>query len=142
MKYFISQLFKDPAYVRHAIKKKLFVPKNYSLDSASSISDGNHYYLEAVIKATNNRKAFRKFKRDPAYNEILEHASYEEALASIEIIKIQTPQLLSNIDDFRVNDSVGGPRCIKFEELGTISPSTIRYMKVASDIIHLFQNGS
>ncbi len=140
MKYFFSQLFKDPAYVRYAIKKKFISPKSYSLESASSISDGNHYYLQAVIKATNNRKAFSNFKRDPAYNEILEHASHEEALASIEIIKNQTPELITNINDFRINDSVGGARCVEFDGLGMISPSTIRYMKVASDIISLFQN--
>ncbi|MFL2718251.1 MAG: putative sugar O-methyltransferase [Gammaproteobacteria bacterium] len=140
MKYFISQLFKNPAYVRYAIKRKLISPQSYSLDSASSISDGNHYYLEAVIKATNNRQAFRKFKKDPAYNDILEHASYEEALESLEIIENQTPQLLENINDFRINDAVGGARCEEFNDLGMISPSTIRYLKIASDIISLFQN--
>ena len=141
MKYFISQLFKDPAYVSYAIKKKLFLPVNYSLNSSSSISDGNHYYLEAVIKATNNRKAFRSFKRNPAYNEILEHATHQEALLSLEIIKEQTPQLLGKINEFRINDSVGGARCIELEDLGMISPSTMRYIKVASDIMSIFPNG-
>jgi len=140
MKYFIKQLFKDPAYVKYAIKRKIISPKSYSLDSASSISDGNHYYLEAVIKATNNRKAFHKFKQDPAYNDILEHASHQEALESLEIIKYQTPKLLENIDKFRINDSVGGAKSINFNELGMISPSTVRYMKIASDIIKLFKN--
>lgn len=140
MKYIISQLFKDPKYVRYAIKKKMFRPKNYSLNDVSSISDGNHYYIEAVLNATNNRKAFHNFKRNPAYNEILEHASYQEALESLKIIRQQTPSLLDDIDDYRINDSLGGARCLVFEELGMISPSTVRYMKIASDIISLFPN--
>jgi hypothetical protein len=92
----------------------------------------------SVTEAVYDYFAFTKFKQDPRYTAILEHASIQQGKECIEIIKSRTPTLLTRINDFKKNDLEGGAITHKFEELGEISSSTLRYLKVASDIQTIF----
>ena len=102
-----------------------------------SVSDEGSY-VASVREALSNYESFMRFKRDPRYQAILEHASKEQGDAYLEIIKSQSPSLITKIDSFKENDLVGGATTYEFDDIGAMSPSTLRYLKVASDLQNIF----
>lgn len=102
-----------------------------------SISDQG-YYVVAVRQALENYNAFCSFKRDPRYRAVLEHASKDQGSQYLEVIRNESSDLLDKMETFKENDLVGGAITYNYEEIGAISPSTLRYIKVASDIRNLF----
>ncbi len=125
------------------LKKKLQTYFNrYDFVSRESIrsNSDNGEYVASVKKATSSYLAFSKFKLDPRYQHILEHASKEQGEACLEIIKNQSPGFIHEIEKFKINDLVGGAKLLEFDGIGSISPSTLRYLKVASDLQTIFGN--
>jgi hypothetical protein len=104
-----------------------------------SISD-NGLYVAAVKKAALKPGAFNRFKRNPHYRKILEHTTYEQGLVYLEIVSNQAPEFLRHTEEIKLNDLVGGATTFDFPAIGSISPSTLRYLKVTSDIENLFGN--
>jgi putative sugar O-methyltransferase len=100
----------------------------------SSISD-NGYYPLIVKEATINEKTFDIFKRHPWYTPILEHVNYEDGVKYLEIITKEYEFLLPNIEKYKTNDSVGSPIKYTYQNIGEVSPTTLRYIKVLGDII-------
>lgn len=98
-----------------------------------SVSDDGSY-ITAVKEALTSYESFSKFKCDPRYTAILEHATYDQGEQCLKIIKCEFPELIKRINDFKENDLEGGPIVQNYEEIGDISPSTLRYIKVASDL--------
>ena len=98
----------------------------------------NGAYVSFVQSAVADYKCFTTFKRHPSYTEILEHASQAEGRTYLDIIKSESPDFIALGDAFKVNDLVGTPATFNYDGIGAISPSTLRYMKVASDIRKLF----
>ena len=107
--------------------------------NSSSISDNGQYPI-IVQEATNNDNVFNSFKRHPWYTPILEHVSYEDGIKYINIINEEYSFLLNNIDKYKTNDNVGNPIMHSYGELGNMSPTTLRYMKVLGDIVSNFGN--
>lgn len=99
----------------------------------------NGEYVAAVSHAVNNYDAFVNFKKHPAYAGVLEHASYQQGAVCLEIVSKQSPQMLIDLQKYQENDLIGGSSPQEYP-VGKISPSTLRYMKVASDIQVLFGN--
>jgi phospholipid N-methyltransferase len=99
----------------------------------------NGDYVAAVSNALNNYDAFLQFKRHPAYAGVLEHASYMQGAKCLEAVNRQTPEMLQDVEKYQENDLIGGASPQEYP-IGYISPSTLRYMKVASDIKTLFGN--
>jgi putative sugar O-methyltransferase len=114
-------------------KKKIFIGSK----KIRSNSD-NGTYISSVLEATENYDAFTQFKKDPRYQAILEHTTFEQGLAYLEIVKLENPQLLDSIDLFKENDLIGGASTYDYKDIGSISPSTLRYLKVTSDLIKYF----
>jgi putative sugar O-methyltransferase len=114
--------------------KKLTFTSREGLRSASD----NGGYVAFVEQALADHAVFAQFKKSPVYQQILEHTSEEQARQYLEIIAAQTPQFQSMWDKFAVNDLVGGANVVHFSEHCRLSPSTLRYVKVASDLQHLF----
>ncbi|MEA5086233.1 MAG: putative sugar O-methyltransferase [Methanocorpusculum sp.] len=122
----------------------LFSAKNYcynlihQIHYNSSISDDGSY-PDFCEKASNDDTTFATFKSNKIYTRVLEHTSYELGLEYIKIIKERTPQLLNSITDFKKNDLYGAPATFYYSEIDTsISPTTLRYIKVLSDLIRLY----
>lgn len=107
-----------------------------AIQNRSVSDDGN--YVVAVKEAISNYDSFIKFKLDPRYTEILEHASVKQGAECLEIIKLDSPNLISRMQEFKENDLVGGATTHNYDQIGPISPSTLRYVKVASDLKKLF----
>ncbi|MCK9417370.1 putative sugar O-methyltransferase, partial [Candidatus Dojkabacteria bacterium] len=51
--------------------------------------------------------------------------------------KKNNPQLLNSIEDFKLNDKYGGSNKINYDSIGEISPTTLRYINVLSNLISL-----
>jgi hypothetical protein len=98
-----------------------------------SVSDDGTY-IRAVKEAVHDYAAFARFKRDPRYTAILEHSTIQQGKEYFEVIQSESPELIHRIDEFKENDLEGGAVTHRYERIGEISPSTLRYLKVASDI--------
>jgi putative sugar O-methyltransferase len=98
----------------------------------------NGLYIRAVENANHNFKAFLNFKRNKNYRAVLEHVSYEEGREYLEILRSEAPDFAENVDRFLINDIVGNPVRFFYEGAGLVSPTTFRYLKVASDLRQLF----
>jgi putative sugar O-methyltransferase len=105
----------------------------------SSISDTNQY-RNVCMDAVTNDEAFQNFKKNPSYTAILEHVSDYQGKLYLDYIKNNSPELIENVDDFKCNDVYGGSIKVEYPEIGEISPSTLRYIKVLSDIKSIFGN--
>lgn len=102
----------------------------------SDSDDGS--YVAFVERAVANESVFRRFRCDKVYRETLEHASFEDGLACLDIIKRKAPQFLTSIGEVRDNDLVGAPLVYDYAGCGILGPTTLRYLKVAADLFWLF----
>lgn len=103
----------------------------------TSISDGTEYtkLIDSIIESDN---IYRKFKNKPEYRDVLEHVTYEQGLDYLNIIKNKSSEYMNLFDEFSKNDIIGDPIKYNYEPLGEISPTTLRYIKVSSDIKNMF----
>ncbi len=103
---------------------------------STSISD-NNVYPNFCINASINLKKFSNFRRNKIYNEILEHVTFDLGKAYIQEIP---ESLFEKIELFKKNDEWGNPKLYEYPQIGEISPSTLRYIKVLGDLLDLFKN--
>ena len=119
----------------HDIYKKTY-EKIHNLAIAerisTSISD-NQSYPQVCIGASLNYRLFNKFRRNPVYNQVLEHVSKQQGEEYLRIIS-KDPDVFNVLDEFRANDNYGRPIQSEYPDIGKISPTTLRYVKVLSDI--------
>ena len=92
-------------------------------------------YLQACRAASQGSDFFRGFKSHPAYRHVLEHVSYEEGKQYLDEIEIDYKDKL---DEIKENDALGTPVTCTYDGVGTISPTTVRYLKNTSDIVTKF----
>ena len=141
MKNKILKAIKNPSRAFNILKGKIYSKLGQvdfvGANGNRSVSDTGPY-VASVQKALSNYKNFTKFKLDPRYQAILEHCSQEQGNAYLEIIKTESPALITNIDISKENDLIGGAITYEYKGIGAISPSTLRYLKVASDIKNIF----
>ena len=106
-----------------------------SAESVSGISD----YPAFCKIAAEEPLVFQSFKRQAVYRSILEHVSDPLGQEYLKIIEGRYPFILNKIEECKENDFLGDPMtCFYGDRYGYLSPTTLRYMKVAGDIIHLF----
>jgi putative sugar O-methyltransferase len=115
-----------------------FAGKEYVCTKANRSMSDNGYYIAAVQAAVQNYKAFSTFKRHRDYRAVLEHVTREDGQRYLDILRKAAPDFIDDIEKFKVNDLIGGPRTFPYWGVGQISPTTLRYMKVASDLRKLF----
>ena len=92
-------------------------------------------YLQACRAASQGSDFFRGFKSHPAYRHVLEHVTYEEGQQYLDEIEID---YMDKLDEIKENDALGTPVTCTYDGVGTISPTTIRYLKNTSDIVTKF----
>lgn len=120
--------------VKHFLAKILQLAYSVSIPRrlSTSLSD-NQAYPQVCIDASNDYRLFNNFRRHRVYNEILENLSEEHGKEYLDILSHE-PEILGAIDDFRRNDDYGNPRTYEYPGIGTISPTTLRYIKVLADL--------
>lgn len=103
-----------------------------------SDSEKNGLYLSEIRKILKNQNLFKNFKRNRIYNVILEHVSEIQGEQYLEVLRRRNDGILKHaLSSVFVTDQIGNPRKFYFIE-GLISPTTLRYVKVASDLRRLF----
>lgn len=117
------------------LRKKVFAyPKKYRSDS-----DNGRYGL-AILEIIKDQNTFKNFKRNETYREILEHVTYDEGFKYLEILRSRNDGTLEKaIETVLVSDELGNPVKYNYEGFRlAFSPTTLRYVKVASDLSELF----
>ena len=98
---------------------------------STSISDYTAF-KQACLTADLNT-----FKQHPDIVPIFEHTSAEQGEAYLQVIRERYPLLLAALPRLVVNDEIGGAnRCITLKDGPSVSPSTLRYVKVLGDLIY------
>lgn len=105
--------------------------------SAKSISEMSSYPRFCYLAAT-DEFAFKDFKSHPDYRAILEHVTPTQGSEYLKIIRDKYLFVLDALEECRKNDSIGNPYIHFFPGVGDFSPTTLRYMKVAGDLISTF----
>jgi len=110
----------------------------------SSVSD-NGSYPSVCLLASKDDFFFNTFKQNPTYTLILEHTSYYYGNEYLNILKSRYSKndLINLINKVKINDNFGSASIQKFtieNEDIYVSPSTLNYSKVWSDICNLFGN--
>ena len=101
-----------------------------------SISDRTDY-KSVCREASENDRAFSTFKNNFSYVAILEHVNTEQGLLYLSYLEKNFPEYINYLDRFKENDKYGSPRTSEYPGIGCISPTTLRYVKVLSDIKEL-----
>jgi putative sugar O-methyltransferase len=112
-------------------------PQHIAVQGLRSRSDTG-FYPEVARRAAQDARSFATFKRNTAYREVLEHVDAKQGGQYLQQIQNKWPGLIEDIDRFKVNDAVGAPILATYQQIGRISPSTLRYLKVVSDLRELF----
>jgi len=103
----------------------------------TSISDETAY-PDFCARAAARDDVFARFRSEPVYTFVLAHVGPDLGAQYLERALRQTPELGERFDRFRTSDLHGGPLTHPFPPYGELSPTTLRYVKVLSDLIQLF----
>lgn len=108
-----------------------------SAQEKTSILDEETYRF-VCAQAAQDPSAFACFRAHPVYQYGLEHVTYDQGLECLRIAKRQSPHFFNALDRFKTSDLLGSPVCYDYEDVGNMAPTTIRYIKIASDLQTLF----
>jgi putative sugar O-methyltransferase len=115
--------------------------RSHEDDFVGSLWGGNRAIVDYVLfvtEAASDYRVFSRFKSAPIYREMLEHVTPEQGEKYLAVIKEQSPAFFDRFDQFKINDLVGSPITHLYPGIGIISPTTLRYIKVASDLQKYF----
>lgn len=141
---YIFKALKNPFYAIYLINKKyinFFLKEKfyvYSKEFRTESEDG--HYANAILSSLKSQKSFDNFKRNYHYKEILEHVSKDQGEIYLNILQNRNDQILEKgLKTVLIDDSVGNPFKYNYHKYKILmSPTTLRYLKVASDIRGLF----
>ena len=97
-------------------------------------------YKRICQQAATQDDVFQTFRKHDDYTPMLEHVSYEQGLQYLKVVEDRNPQLLQHLDKFKENDKWGSPQTFDYYKVGVVSPTTLRYIKVLSDLIEMFES--
>lgn len=119
--------------IRNHARRKLGKKKRYSNSRYKSDSQET-FYESAVSNINSNTSTFRRFRRLYDYREILEHVNYSLGRRYLDVINRNEIEIWNSLTEFKKNDSLGKPRRYIFKQIGLMSPTTLRYIAVATDL--------
>jgi putative sugar O-methyltransferase len=123
--------------IRNYVRRKLWKKTLFSHSGDESDSQAT-FYQNAVSSINSNPKVYERFRQLYDYREILEHVDYSLGRKYLDVINQNEKQIWESLSEFRKNDLIGKPRTFSFEGVGRISPTTLRYVAVATDIRRVF----
>ena len=82
-------------------------------------------------------KCVQQFQKGPVYNEVVEHISEKQGTEYLRLIA-EDPEIFGFVEESKANDKYGNPRMYEYPSIGTISPTTLRYVKVLADLKSCF----
>ena len=106
----------------------------------TSLSD-NGSFPEYCFHAAHDEEIYKNFKRSDAYRLVLEHVNRKQGEEYLREITKNLTLSNSEWESIIKNDSIGNP-IVEYYDLFplnvSISPTTLRYVKVLSDMINMF----
>lgn len=140
----IIKALRSPVYFLYAAQKILRLNPSRSsrfnyLERHQSDSD-NGFYLSAVKRSVISDRHFTNFKQDPIYKTILEHVSKDLGWGYLSILSGRGDEILAKaLVSVLRSDGLGNPDKYRYEGMDImLSPTTLRYVKVSSDLRGLF----
>jgi len=104
----------------------------------TSISD-EKMYRDFCKEASEDKSIFKTFKRDPRYTSILEHTSKDQGEALLQWCLNNKNFSQKKLSAAKLNDNQGWPvKEFYQDEIGEISPSSLRYLKCAIELENMF----
>ena len=103
---------------------------------ATSVSD-NDTYPQFCLDAAADYGVFETFRRERVYTKILEHVTREQGEEYLSLLS-EDRSLLEAMPEFARNDEVGSPLLYDYPGVGSVSSTTLRYVKVLGDLKRLF----
>jgi len=104
----------------------------------TSISDKDDFKTVCKEACVNDEK-FDEFKKNKVFQFVLEHVSEEYGTEYMKSIINNDNLNYDYINKFKENDEQGGSDIVHYPDpFGKISPSTLRYVKVLSDLVNHF----
>jgi hypothetical protein len=107
--------------------------------SKTSISDYDAY-KNICLQASVDDNIFATFKQNAEYTVILEHTSKEQGQEYLNYVLGKKNLSLDDktIEVFKGNDLYGSPHVVDYGNGWVLSPSTLRYVKVLSELTALY----
>ena len=102
-----------------------------------SVNDLDRYREVCRLAALDDR-AFETFRSEPSYRLAFEDVTEQQGAHYLQIIRRDSPHLLSDFDRLHASDRLGSPRLFAYPGIGPVSPATLRDFKVLSDLMRLF----
>jgi putative sugar O-methyltransferase len=93
-------------------------------------------FRDLCRSAANDEHEFAQFKHHPIYTLFFENVTAEEGRTMIERIQAKAPDLLTPqlLEKYRTTDQIGKPTVFSYDQLGSFSPATLRYLKIIADL--------
>jgi putative sugar O-methyltransferase len=136
----IKKLVKATYVLLRQFLRTNFKPKIYTFAKEYRSESENGTYASAILNILKSQKNFANFKRNRLYRDILEHVSEEQGNAYLDVLKLRNDGILKHaLETVLLSDTIGNP--LKFRYTGyftSLSPTTLRYVKVSSDLKILF----
>lgn len=122
MRFFIVSFL----IVLSALQASFLQSKSVSQDS---------YYPPFCLKAAHDEEVFSSFRSKDIFRSVVETVDYNQGVAFATYIKDHYYQLvMPHLDKICAEDKIGKPGACFFSSLGEISPTTLRYIKIAGDL--------
>lgn len=115
--------------------------KMFKKEAPQSLAE-NPEYLELCKQTLVDEGIFKNFKRQPLYALFKEYTTFDEGKQFLDVIYRDSPDLLNPLlmKKFHSNDLIGNPQTFFYSRIGLFSPSTLRYIKMVSDLRRHFGN--
>lgn len=95
-------------------------------------------YTEFCTQAARNEDLFANFRRSKPIMGIVETVSYDLGQEYKAHLEKQAPYYVNHIATFKTSETVGNPITFNYDKIGSIAPTTLRYIHVAFDLERLF----
>src|SRR5579863_3084704 len=118
----------------HAAKRLL---RRLRHGAPTSMTDSPGYRALCNLAAS-SPAGLAAFRSWPGYRGVLEHVDSSTGRQALALALSRHPEYLPLLSEFRRNDSVGSPALESYEGFGEWSPTTLRYLKILSDIEDFF----
>jgi hypothetical protein len=126
--------------IRRRLRRAL-VPSTSALSTlrshAESATSGDENYLSVCRVAALDASVFAGFRRNPGYTRVLEHVSEQQGREYLELLS-SSGGALRMLEEAAKNDDIGNPVTMQLPSGLRVSPTTLRYLKVADDVERLF----
>ena len=88
-------------------------------------------------QAANDDRIFETFRNRPEYTGVVETVDYSTGKEYLNIVMSQSPEFADVFEKFKSTDKLGNPKVYGYL-YGLFSPTTLRYIKVLSDLKNYF----